>query len=142
MRIWDARTSQGLQATEEAEQAPTSTFPETKLAVSTFMDLQIANGRKHDMQKWLRTRARATVRLGSGTPNRCAMRQLADFLVFGVLIIFSIASGAESSSFGLSCAVAVVDRCFFLRSEIENYLLRRETSCFNTFASVWPSRPR
>ncbi|CAE7221371.1 unnamed protein product, partial [Symbiodinium microadriaticum] len=42
--------------------------------------------RKHDMQKWLRTR-------------------LADFLVFGVLIIFSIA-------------------CFFLRSEIENYLLR------------------
>ncbi|CAE7190983.1 unnamed protein product [Symbiodinium pilosum] len=42
--------------------------------------------RKHDMQKWLRTR-------------------LADFLIFGILIIFSMS-------------------CFFLRSEIESYLLR------------------
>lgn len=42
--------------------------------------------RKHDTQKWLRTR-------------------FADFMIYGIMIIFSLS-------------------CFFLRSELENYLLR------------------
>eukprot|EP00439_Symbiodinium_sp_Y106_P042993 s5732_g5.t1 len=64
----------------------TEPFVEALKAWPGVYKLLKKRNRKHDMQKWLRTR-------------------LADFLVFGVLIIFSIA-------------------CFFLRSEIENYLLR------------------